>query len=111
MIGGNEMKFKNTPNIGGYVDLCCYLATGKELLLVNNKIVANKELNCCVESAYNFLFSDSKLECERAIQENLYMFNITESNNFYYANDNMFSGSNAQYGIKGQVLKLKEKYK
>ena len=107
------MKFKNTPNISGFVDLCSCMSMGmiKEILLVNNKIVASKELNCCIESAYNFCFDDSKVDCEKAIQQSLYMFDIVESNDFYYANDNMFSGSNAQHGIKGQILTLKDKYK
>ena len=107
------MRYKNTPNISGFVDLCSCLSMGmiKEVLLINKRIVANYELNCCIESAYNFIFDDSKSDCERAIEQSLYMFDIVETDRFYYANDNMFSGNNSQRNIKGQILRLKDKYK
>lgn len=104
------MKFKGTPNISGFVDFCSYHANGEPIYLVNGKIYASFDMLSMIECRYNFLFSDSKKETEKAIMENMYMFDVVETNQFYYPNDNMFSGNNSIKGIKGNILTLKKKY-
>ena len=105
------MKYKGTPNISGFVDFCSYHANGKPIYFVDGKLYAGFDMLATLESKYDFVFSDSKKEIENAIKENMYMFNVEESNKFYYPNDNMFSANNSIKGIKGHVLTLKEKYR
>ena len=104
------MKFKGAYNISGFSDLCSVHANGEPIYIVNGQITASFDLLVCAEARYDFWFN-CKAEVEKAIQDNLYMFDIVESNEFYYPNDNMLSSSNAKHGIKGQILTLKEKYR
>lgn len=61
-----------------------------------------------IKYKYNFTNTKVKTEVEHAIQKNLYMFDILNTNAFYYPNNNMFSMSNAEKNIKGQILTLKK---
>lgn len=99
------------PNISGFVDFCEYHANGEPIYFVNGRLYAGYDMLVRIDYRYNFLFEESKRETEKAILENIYMFDVKESNNFYYPNDNMFSGDNSERGIKGQILTLKEKYR
>lgn len=99
------------PNISGFVDFCSYHANGEPIYFVNGKLYAGFDMLCRIDYKYNFLNSEVKGEIEKAIIENMYMFNVEETLNFYYPNDNMFSGSNEERNIRGQILTLKEKYK
>lgn len=99
------------PNISGFADFCAAHGKGEPIYLVNGKLVADYCLEYPLSSKYNLLFNDSKKEIEKAIAQNLYMFNIKETNNFYYPNTNMFSHSNAIDNISGLVLILKNKYR
>ena len=104
------MRYKGTPNISGFADFCSYHANGEPIYFVNGRLYAGFDMLIMIECRYNFLFPESRRETERAIKENIYMFDIEETNSFYYPNDNMFSGDNSIREIKGQVLTLKEKY-
>ena len=97
------------PNISGFADFCEYHANGEPIFIVNGKLRNGFDLLVDATHKYCFWF-DCCAEIERAINENLYMFDIKETDNFYYPNDNMFSGSNSIKGIKGYVLTLKRKY-
>ena len=97
-------------NVSGFSDFCSYYASGEEFYFVDGRL--KPSLDLLTSDSYlpfNFWF-DCKKEIEEAIKENLYMFDIKETNSFYYPNDNMFSRSNAEYNIKGYILKLKKKY-
>lgn len=99
------------PNISGFVDFCEYCMDGKPIYFVSRHLFAGFDMLCDLRYYFNFIFPNTKKEIENAIQENLYMFDIFETNAFYYPNDNMFSGDNSEYGINGYVLKIKEKYR
>lgn len=64
-----------------------------------------------IEYRYNFVLKNSQKEIEKAIMENMYMFDVTETDKFFYPNDNMFSSDNSIRNIRGQVLVLKKKYR
>lgn len=103
---------KYVPMISGFTDFCCFhSSTDEPIYLVNGKLYASSDLLVGIEHKYNFTDEKTKSEVEKTIQENLYMFDIKESNGFYYPNDNMFSANNAEKNISGQILTLKEKYK
>lgn len=78
--------------------------------MVNGKLVNGFDLLCQIKYKYNFL-NDCQNDIERAILENLYFFDISESSSFYYSNDNMHSHSNEQRGIKGKIFQVKRKYR
>lgn len=99
------------PNISGFVDFCEYHADGEPIYFVNGKLYAGYDMLVRIDCKYNFFFEESKSETEKAILQNMYMFDVRENNNFYYPNDNMFSGDNSIRGIKGQILTLKKKYR
>lgn len=101
---------KYIPNISGFTDFCEYHANGEPIYFVNGHLYAGFDMLVRINSRYNFLFDDSKSVVEKAIAENMYMFDAEETQSFYYPNDNMFSMSNAEKNIKGYVLKLKRKY-
>ena len=101
---------KYIPNISGFVDFCEYHANGEPIYFVNGQLYAGFDMLIRIDYKYNFLFEDSKRNIEKAITENMYMFNIEETHDFYYPNDNMFSMSNAENNIKGYILRLKKKY-
>lgn len=98
------MKYKGTPNISGFVDFCSYHSNGEPIYFVNGKLYAGFDMLTMIECRYNFVFPES-------ILENMYMFDVEETNKFYYPNDNMFSANNSIKGVKGQILVLKEKYR
>lgn len=98
------------PNISGFVDFCGYHANKEPIYIVNGKLYATLDMCCHISDRYNFTNSRVKEEVEQAIKDNIYMFDIEKTNKFYCSNDNMFSMSNAQYHIKGEVLTLKRKY-
>ena len=98
------------PNISGFADFCSHHADRSPIYFVNGKLYANFNMLVMIECKYNFLFPESKRETEKAIVENMYMFDIEETNRFYYPNDNMFSSDNSIRGIKGQILTLERKY-
>jgi hypothetical protein len=97
------------PNIAGFADFCEYHANGRPIYLVNGQLRYGYDLLCDIHYKYNFWF-DCQAEIEKAIAENMYMFDVKETNEFYYPNDNMFSGDNSIRNIKGLVLTLKKKY-
>lgn len=99
------------PNISGFADFCEWHKDGKLIYIVNGHLYAGLDMLCDLKYYYNFLFPNTKAEIENAIQRNLYMFDVEETNQFYYPNDNMFSGDNSEHGIKGYILKLKKKYR
>ena len=103
-------QYNYIPNISGFADFISWHGNGKPIYLVNGHLVPDFCLECNINYFFNFWF-DCKEEIEKAIQENLYMFDIKESDDFYYPNTNMFSMSNAEYGIKGLILTLKKQYR
>ena len=105
------MKYKGTPNISGFVDFCSYHANGKPIYFVNGRLYAGFDMLAMIECRYNFLFPESKMETEKAIMENMYMFDVEETDKFYYPNDNMFSNPCPIKNINGWVLTLKKRYK
>ena len=105
------MRFKGTPNISGFIDFCSYHAKGEPIYFVNGKLYAGFDMLADIECKYNFYPPKSRAETEKAIRENMYMFDIEESSSFYYPNDNMFSGNNSMRRIKGLILTLKEQYR
>lgn len=64
----------------------------------------------CLNIAHMYYFSYSNNYTEKQLNidilNNKEMFTWELKNNFYYANDNMFSNSNAENGLKGYMLKL-----
>lgn len=98
-------------NISGFVDFHIYHKDGSPIYLYGGKLVAGYDLAVRIGTKYKFLSRNTQEQVEQAIQENLYMFDVVESNKFYYPNTNMFSMSNAVQGLKGSVLTLKEKYR
>lgn len=101
---------KYIPNISGFVDFCEYHANGEPIYFVNGRLYAGFDMLIRIDYKYNFLFEDSKRNIEKEITENMYMFDIEETYDFYYPNTNMFSMSNAENNIKGYILRLKKKY-
>ena len=101
---------KYIPNISGFVDFIEYHGKGKQIYMVNNHLYAGLDMLTDLRTCYNFTFANSQRQIEKAIQENMYMFDVMEIDDFYYPNDNMFSGDNSQYGIKGYILTIKDKY-
>lgn len=99
------------PNISGFVDFCSYHSNGEPIFFVGGRLYAGFDMFVKIEYRYNFVYEDSRSEIEKAITENLYMFDIKMSSRFYYPNNNMFSMSNAMEDIKGMVLTLKSRYK
>lgn len=105
------MKKEFIPNISGFVDFCEYHARTKlPILIVNGNLVASFDMLVGINNCYNFTNAKAKKEIEKAIMENMYMFDVEENVGFYYPNDNMFSPDNSQHGIRGQVLTIKRKY-
>ena len=98
------------PNISGFNDFCCYHTNGEPIYFVNGRLQNGFDLLTSVYYKYNFLFADSLEQIEKAIKDNWYMFDVKETTEFYYPNDNMFSGDNSEYHIPGYVLRLKHKY-
>lgn len=98
------------PTISGFVDFCIHHQNGEPIYLVRGKLYANFDMLVSIKCKYNFTNTKVKTEVEHAIQKNLYMFDILNTNAFYYPNDNMFSMSNAEKNIKGQILTLKKQY-
>lgn len=99
------------PNISGFVDFCSYHTNGEPIYFVNGRLYAGFDMLCRIDYKYNFTSVKAQAETEKAIMENMYMFDVEETDKFYYPNDNMFSMSNAQKHIKGQILTLKENYR
>lgn len=99
------------PNISGFVDFCCYHSDGNPIYLVNGQLYADFDMLVSIGYRYNFLFENSKREIEKAISDNMYMFDIEETDKFFYPNDNMFSMDNSIRNIKGNILTLKRKYR
>ena len=99
------------PNISGFVDFCSYHANGEPIYLVNGRLRAGFDALAGIDYKYDFTFSGTKAEIEKAIAENMYMFDVEETDKFFYPNDNMFSMNNSQKHIKGQILTLKKKYR
>ena len=102
---------KYVPNISGFADFCYYHANGEPIYFVNGKLYAGFDMLVRIDYKYNFTDASVKAEVEKAIIENDYMFDIEETHNFYYPNDNMFSMSNAENNIHGFVLTLRDKYR
>lgn len=102
---------KYIPNISGFTDFCCYHANGEPIYFVNGRLYASSDMLVRIDYKYNFTNKNTKAEIEKAITENMYMFDVRETNGFYYPNDNMFSMSNAEKNIHGQILTLKKKYR
>ena len=96
------------PNISGFSDFCSWHKNGQPIYIVRGQLYADFDMLTSIENRYDFLFPDSKREIEKAISDNMYMFDIEDTNKFYYPNDNMFSGDNSIKGIKGQILTLKK---
>lgn len=101
----------NIPNISGFVDFCSYHSKGYPIYFVNGHLYAGFDMLASIEYRYNFVLKNSQKEIEKAIMENMYMFDVTETDKFFYPNDNMFSSDNSIRNIKGQVLVLKKKYR
>ena len=101
----------NIPNISGFVDFCSYHSQGYPIYFVNGHLYAGFDMLASIEYRYNFVLKNSQKEIEKAIMENMYMFDVTETDKFFYPNDNMFSGDNSIRNIRGQVLVLKKKYR
>ena len=99
------------PNISGFVDFCSYHANGAPIYFVNGRLYTGFDMLCRIDYKYNFTNIKAQAEKEKAIIENMYMFYVDETDKLFYTNDNMFSMSNAQKHIKGQILTLKEKYR
>ena len=99
------------PNISGFSDFCSYHSNGTPIYFVRGKLYADFDMLTSIECRYNFVFSNSKSEIEKAILDNIYMFDIEETDQFYYPNDNMFSMDNSIKNIRGKVLTLKERYR
>lgn len=102
---------KGVPNISGFVDFCSYHAKGEPIYFVNGKLYAGFDMLAMIECRYNFLSPKSREETEKAIMENMYMFDVEALSSFYYPNDNMFLGDNSMRKIKGLILTLKEQYR
>lgn len=99
------------PNISGFVDFCSYHANGKPIYFVNGRLYADYNMLVRIDYGYNFTDKKARAETEKAITDNIYMFDAEDTKAFYYPNDNMFSGDNSIRGIKGQILTLKKKYR
>lgn len=108
------MKNEYIPYISGFSDFCEYHADGKPIYIshdrLSNRLVAGFDLASSISSRYIFTTPFTQMEIERAIFANMYMFDVEESNLFYYPNTNMFSHSNAVTGLHGFILRLKGKY-
>ena len=74
---------KYIPNISGFVDFCEYHANGEPIYFVNGRLYAGFDMLIRIDYKYNFLFEDSKMNIEKAITENMYMFDIEETYAFY----------------------------
>ena len=98
------------PYISGFTDFCKYHSNGEPIYFVRGRLYAGFDMLVRVDCKYNFTLPTSRREVERAIVENLYMFDVEETQDFYFPNTNMFSKSNEIRNIKGYVLKLKKKY-
>lgn len=96
------------PNISGFVDFCSYHSDGKPIYFVNGTLYAGFDMLASIDCCYNFVFKDSKREIEKAILENMYMFDVEETDKFFYPNDNMFSMDNSIKNIKGMILTMKQ---
>ena len=101
---------KYIQNISGFVDFIQYHGTGKPIYMVDGHLYVGLDMLTDLRTCYNFTFVNSKRQIEKAIQENMYMFDVMEVDDFYYPNDNMFSGDNSQHRIKGCILTIKDKY-
>lgn len=101
---------KYIPNISGFVDFCEYHANGEPIYISGGNLYADFDMLKRLDCKYNFVFANSRQEIEKAIADNMYMFDVEETQQFYYPNSNMFSMSNAERNIKGFVLRLKKKY-
>ena len=99
------------PIISGFVDFCVYHSDGEPIYFVNGKLYAGFDMLASVDCMYDFVFPDTQKEIETAIKKNMYMFDVEESNKFFYPNDNMFSKDNSTKNIKGTILTLKGKYR
>ena len=99
------------PSIAGFSDFCQQHMRGEPIFLVNGKLYAGFDLLVDIKYRYHFTEHDSKQKIEQAIQQNMYLFDVRKSNRFFYPNTNMFSGDCSEYGIEGQVLVIKEKYR
>ena len=102
---------KYIPMISGFNDFCFFHKSGEPIYLVDGKLQAGYDLLVDIKHRYNFTDSKVQSEVEQAIQENLYMFDITESNQFFWPNDSMFSGDSSESNILGQKLVIKPKYR
>jgi len=98
------------PNISGFSDFCQQHMRGEPIFLVDGKLYAGFDMLTDIKYRYHFTDNGVKQEIEQAIRQNMYLFDIRESSHFFYPNTNMFSGDCSEYGIKGQVLVIKEKY-
>lgn len=98
------------PNISGFADFCKYHSDGSPIFWVNNRLHAGLDMLQRLDTRYNFIFPDTRVKIEEAIQRNLYMFDFEPTRGFYYPNDNMFSGNNSESYIKGYILTLNKKY-
>ena len=99
------------PYISGFTDFIEYHSNGSPIYMVDHHLYAGLDMLTDISTRYNFTFANSKRQIEKAIKENIYMFNVIPTDEFYYPNDNMFSGDNSQYGIKGYILTVKDKYR
>ena len=99
------------PNISGFSDFCSFHSNGDPIYFVDGKLYAGFNMLERIDCKYNFTDVQARAATEKAITENMYVFDIEETNKFYYPNDNMFSGDNSERNIRGQILYLKEKYK
>lgn len=98
------------PNISGFADFTEYHRKGNPIFMANGHLFAGFDMLVDLRVRYNFTFEDSKNQIEKALHKNMYMFDVEEVNDFYYPNDNMFSGDNSERGIKGCVLTIKKEY-
>ena len=97
----NTAKINNKTSKRTKVD-----SKGYPIYFVNGHLYAGFDMLASIEYRYNFVLKNSQKEIEKAIMENMYMFDVTETDKFFYPNDNMFSGDNSIRNIRGQVLLL-----
>lgn len=105
------MQWKGVPKIENFQDFCKYHADGEPIYLVRGKLYAGFDMLAAIECQYGFPSARCRMDVEKAIQDNMDMFDVEETKRFYMPNDNMFSRSNAVSYICGQVLVLKEAYR
>lgn len=98
------------PNIGSFADFCSYHANGQPIYFVDGRLYAGFDMLGRLD-IYRFTDMKTRAQVEKAISENMHMFDVEEVNSFYYPNDNMFSRDNSKRHIKGYVLYLKDQYK